>query len=66
MPWLDFVTTQFDLVNRFTSDEGEYYGRFNTLLHTNFSLHDDGYLHHHEVNLKSSCVLPRGQTPSGI
>jgi hypothetical protein len=32
MPWPDFVITQFDLVNRFTTDESEYYGPFNTLL----------------------------------
>src|SRR6266576_3150027 len=31
MPWPDFVTTQFSLVNR-TTDESEYYGPFNTLL----------------------------------
>jgi hypothetical protein len=32
MPWPDFVTTQFNLVNRFTTDESEYYGPFNTFL----------------------------------
>jgi hypothetical protein len=32
MPWPDFVTTQFNLVNRFSTDESEYYGPFNTLL----------------------------------
>jgi hypothetical protein len=36
MPWPDFVTTQFSLVNRFTTDESEYYGPFNTLLTTLF------------------------------
>ncbi|KAN0121354.1 hypothetical protein V8E52_003250 [Russula decolorans] len=32
MPWPDFVTTQFNLINRLTNDENEYYGPFNTLL----------------------------------
>jgi hypothetical protein len=36
MPWPDFVVTQFDLVNRFTTDESEYCGPFNTLLSTLF------------------------------
>jgi hypothetical protein len=36
MPWPEFITTQFNLVNRFTTDESEYYGPFNTLLITLF------------------------------
>jgi len=32
MPWPDYVTTQFNLVNPCTTDESEYYGSFNTLL----------------------------------
>jgi hypothetical protein len=36
MPWPDFVTTQFDVVNRSTTNESEYYGPFNTLLITLF------------------------------
>jgi hypothetical protein len=36
MPWPDFVTTLFNLVDRFTADESEYYGCFNSLLITLF------------------------------
>jgi len=32
MTWPDFVTTQFNIVDRFTTDESQYYGPFNTLL----------------------------------
>ena len=32
MPWPDFVTTQFNLIDRLTTDENEYYGPFNTFL----------------------------------
>jgi hypothetical protein len=32
MPWPEFITTQFNLVNRFTTDESEFCGPFNTLL----------------------------------
>ena len=41
MPWPDFVTTQFSLVNRFTTDDSEYYGPFNTLLTALFPPSED-------------------------
>jgi hypothetical protein len=32
MPWPEFITFQFELVNKFTTNESEYYGPFNALL----------------------------------
>jgi len=32
MTWADTIREQFDLVDRFTTDETEYYGPYNTLL----------------------------------
>jgi hypothetical protein len=32
MPWANSIQEQFDLVDRFTTDETEYYGPYNTLL----------------------------------
>jgi len=36
MPWPDFIAFQFELVNKFTTDESEYYGPFNALLNELF------------------------------
>ena len=36
MPWADTTQEQFDLVNRFTTDETKYYGPYNTLLNDLF------------------------------
>jgi hypothetical protein len=36
MPWPNFITFQFELVNKFTTDESEYYGPFNALLNELF------------------------------
>ena len=32
MPWTDTILEQFELINRFTTDESEFYGPYNTLL----------------------------------
>ena len=32
MPWSDAIIEQFELIDRFTKDETEYYGPYNTLL----------------------------------
>ena len=32
MPWSEAITEQFSLVNRFTTEESDWYGPFNTLL----------------------------------
>jgi len=42
MPWPNTITEQFDLVNRFTTDESEYYGPYITLL-THLFPHDEHY-----------------------
>jgi len=47
MPWRDDITLQFELVNKFTTNESEYYGPYNTLLHVLFPS-TDGY----QVSLK--------------
>ena len=36
MPWADTIQEQFDLVDRFTTDETEYYRPYNTLLNDLF------------------------------
>jgi hypothetical protein len=36
MPWPDYITHQFELVNKFTTDESDYYGPFNGLLNDLF------------------------------
>jgi len=36
MPWSDAIIEQFELIDRFTKDETEYYGPYNTLLHDLF------------------------------
>ena len=32
MPWPEFITTQFQLIDEVTTDKSEYYGPFNALL----------------------------------
>ncbi|PPQ93608.1 hypothetical protein CVT25_005460, partial [Psilocybe cyanescens] len=32
MPWIDTILEQFQTIDRFTTDESEYYGPYNTLL----------------------------------
>jgi hypothetical protein len=41
MPWPKFVTTHFDIVDHFTTDDNEYGGPFNTLLTTLFPATED-------------------------
>lgn len=36
MPWPEFITLQFELVNKFTTEESDYYGPFNSLLNQLF------------------------------
>ena len=36
MPWPEFITLQFELVNKFTTEERDYYGPFNALLNQLF------------------------------
>jgi hypothetical protein len=36
MPWPEYVTLQFELVNKLTTDINEYFGPFNTLLNNLF------------------------------
>lgn len=36
MPWPEFITSQFELVNKFTTEESDYYGPFNALLNQLF------------------------------
>ena len=36
MPWPEFITFQFQLINEFTTHENEYYGPFNALLNDLF------------------------------
>lgn len=36
MPWPEFITLQFELVNKFTTEESDYYGPFNALLNQLF------------------------------
>ena len=36
MPWPEYITFQFELVNKSTTDEGEYCGPFNALLNDLF------------------------------
>ena len=78
MPWPEFVTTQFDIVNRSTTDESEYYGPFNTLLIALFPPTENfevvpqfkrikGALiftnYLHHHEAKGSCVLPSRSKP---
>ncbi|KAF8491306.1 hypothetical protein JB92DRAFT_2753249 [Gautieria morchelliformis] len=41
MPWPGFITFQFELVNKFTANESEYYGPFNALLNELFPASED-------------------------
>lgn len=36
MPWPEFITLQFEPVNKFTTEESDYYRPFNTLLNQLF------------------------------
>ena len=36
MPWPEYVTLQFELVNKFTTEQNVYYGPFNALLNNLF------------------------------
>ena len=36
MPWPEFITVQFELANKFSTDESEYHGPFNALLNDLF------------------------------
>ncbi|KAF8265925.1 hypothetical protein EI94DRAFT_255052 [Lactarius quietus] len=36
MPWPEFITLQFELVNEFATNDSEYYGPFNALLNELF------------------------------
>ncbi|KAF8147892.1 hypothetical protein B0H34DRAFT_680070 [Crassisporium funariophilum] len=42
MPWIDTILEQFETVDRFTTDESEYYGPYNTLL-TDLFPHTEHY-----------------------
>ncbi|EDR05009.1 uncharacterized protein LACBIDRAFT_303720 [Laccaria bicolor S238N-H82] len=42
MPWIDTILEQFESVTRFTTDESEYYGPYNTLL-TDLFPHTEHY-----------------------
>jgi hypothetical protein len=42
MPWIDTILEQFEIVDRFTTDESEYYGPYNTLL-TDLFPHTEHY-----------------------
>ena len=42
VPWIDTILEQFEIVGRFTADESEYYGPYNTLL-TDLVHHTEHY-----------------------
>ena len=53
-PWPDFVTAQFNHVNRFTTHDSEYYGSFNTLLATLFPPTENFQVAPHHIRIKDS------------
>jgi hypothetical protein len=69
MPWPDFVTAQFNLINRFTTDDSEYYGSFNTLLTTLFPPTENFYVAPQFIRIKESIdlmvifVITKGKVP---